>query len=226
MKSTVALFALPLVLWSCHEASVKPGINADFLNPDLDVESMIARFETESREIAKERVRIADAVGIRTGQSVADIGAGTGLFTGLFASRVGPGGKVYAVDVSAPFIEHLEVKIRESGMSQVQAVLCKEDSVELAEGSVDVAFICDTYHHFEYPASTMGSLHRAVRPGGSLVVIDFHRVVGERGDWVLEHIRASQDVFTAEIEAAGFQFVEEVEIEGLAENYFLRFERK
>ncbi len=226
MKQIATLIALPVLFWSCHEASVNPGINTDFLNPDLDVDGMVERFETESREIAKERVRIADAVGIRRGQSVADIGAGTGLFTGLFASRVGAEGQVYAVDISAPFIEHLEAKIQDAGMSQVQAVLCKEDSVELPAGSVDVAFICDTYHHFEYPQSTMESLHSAVRPGGSLVVVDFHRVVGARGDWVLEHIRAGQDVFTSEIEAAGFRFVEEVEIEGLEENYFLRFERK
>ena len=85
--------------------------------------------------------------------------------------------------------------------------------------------MCDTYHHFEYPHSTLASLHQAIRPGGSLVVIDFERIPGESRDWVLEHVRAGKDVFTREIEAAGFELVEQVAIEGLKENYVLRFRR-
>ncbi len=224
-RTFLTILVLLSTTWAfAQEKSVNPDINKSFKN--ADVPNYIKRFEREGRDVYDHRDEVVDAMNVKPRMIVADVGAGTGLFTGLFASRVGAEGQVYAVDISAPFIEHLEAKIQDAGMSQVQAVLCKEDSVELPAGSVDVAFICDTYHHFEYPQSTMESLHSAVRPGGSLVVVDFHRVVGARGDWVLEHIRAGQDVFTSEIEAAGFRFVEEVEIEGLEENYFLRFERK
>jgi predicted methyltransferase len=57
-------------------------------------------------------------------------------------------------------------------------------------------------------------------------VVDFHREAGKSEDWVLEHVRASQDVFRKEIESAGFVFVEEVKIEGLDDNYIMRFRNR
>jgi len=64
-----------------------------------------------------------------------------------------------------------------------------------------------------------------LRPGGELIVVDFERIPGETRKWLLDHVRANKQTFRAEIEAAGFEFVEEVQIEGLVENYFLRFSR-
>ena len=220
--------SLLLLLPACTspEESVKPGINNDFLDPNLDVDAMVQRFEVESREIAAQRSGIADALGIREGMSVADIGAGTGLFMEPLATKVGAGGTVYAVDVSPRFVEHLQDRAQNLGLDQVKIVLCTERSVELAPSSVDVAFICDVYHHFEYPKSTMATVHDALRPGGTLVVVDFERDPAFRDGWALEHIRAAKEVFSAEIQDAGFELVEEVAIEGLTANYFLRFRKR
>jgi predicted methyltransferase len=88
---------------------------------------------------------------------------------------------------------------------------------------VDLAFVCDTYHHFEFPQKTMASIHRALRPGGRVVVIDFHRIEGISSDWVMEHVRAGQEVFRKEIEAAGFRLVEEPKF--LKENYCMIFQK-
>jgi predicted methyltransferase len=88
---------------------------------------------------------------------------------------------------------------------------------------VDVAFICDAYHHFEDPGAMLASIRGALRPGGTLVVVDFERVPGRSPDWVLKHVRAGKDEFRAEIEAAGFRFEGEVKL--MRENYFLRFTR-
>ncbi len=88
---------------------------------------------------------------------------------------------------------------------------------------MDLAFICDVYHHFEYPHSSLASLHRALRPGGELVLVEFKRVPGQSSDWVLNHVRAGQEVFTAEIEAAGFKKAQEINL--LKENYILRFRK-
>ncbi len=100
-----------------------------------------------------------------------------------------------------------------------------EDSVALPAASVDLAFVCDTYHHFEYPQSTLESLYAAIRPGGSLVILDFERIPGKSRPWVLEHVRAGKEVFRREIESAGFRFEREVTVEGLKENYVIRFRR-
>ena len=222
-----ALFPI-LLLGGCSplEESVKPGINTDFLDPELDVESMVQRFEVESREIAASRDAITDALGIENGMSIADIGAGTGLFLEPFADRVGVGGRVYAVDISPRFVAHMQNRARDLGLSQVRTVLCSERSVNLSANSVDLAFICDVYHHFEYPRSTMASVRDALRPGGTLVVIDFNQDPDIRGGWTMEHIRAPKEKFIEEIENAGFDLLEDVPIDGLTDNYFLRFRKR
>ena len=211
---------------SAAEESVKPGCNESFLAEDLDVDSYVDRFEGESREVAVLRDEIVAALDLQAGMSVADIGAGTGLNLAPLAAAVGPGGKVWAVDISPRFITHLEQRIADEHLTWAEALLCDERSAELPEASVDRILICDTYHHFEYPRSTLASLHAALRPGGQLLLIDFERIPGVTRDWLLDHVRAGKDVFRSEIEEAGFEFVEEVEIDGLVENYVLRFERR
>lgn len=208
------------------EASVRPGINANYLDPALDVDEWIARFEGESREIFVQRSALAAAVHLKPGDDVADVGAGTGLFLDPFAAAVGTAGKVYAVDISPVFIEHLGVRARELDLPQVVAHLCREDSVDLPARSLDKAFICDTYHHFEYPRSTMGSLHEALRKGGEVVIVDFERVPGVSRDWVLEHVRCGKEQVIDEVTSFGFELVEEVPIAGLSENYVLRFAKR
>ena len=167
-----------VVLGACHgapsapEPSVKPGINKDFVDPGLDIAKYEQRFEVESREIFAHRAKIAALADVHAGMTVADVGAGTGLFTFLFAATVGPSGAVYAVDIAPKFIEHIGQRATQRGLSQVKAVLCSERSVELPAASVDLIFVCDTYHHFEYPKAVLASMHRALRPGGQLLVVD------------------------------------------------------
>jgi thiosulfate dehydrogenase len=205
-----------------QEQSVKPGINDSFRNPDP--KEFVGRFETESREVFLHRDQIVAACGIQPGQTVADIGAGTGLFTRLFSDAVGKDGRVIAVDIAQNFLDHIEKSSREAGRRNVETLLCKADSTELLPGSVDVAFICDTYHHFEFPLKTMASLHRALKPGGRVVLIDFRRVPDESTEWVLTHVRAGQEVFEAEIAQSGFRKVSERR-DLLKENYFVVFEK-
>ena len=95
--------------------------------------------------------------------------------------------------------------------------------MKLPPKSVDLVFICDTYHHFEFPFKTLASIHEALRPGGQLVLIDFHRIEGKSREWVLGHVRAGQEVFVKEIVVSGFKVVARRSF--LKENYFVRFEK-
>lgn len=208
---------------SAPEASVKPGINQDFLDPALDVTKYEQRFEVESREIFAQRARIAALVGAREGMRIADVGAGTGLFTLMFATKVGASGVVYAVDIAPKFVQHVDDAAKARGLHNVRGVVCTERSVELPPASIDVAFVCDTYHHFEYPRSTLASIHEALRPGGELIVVDFIRIEGQSREWILGHVRAGQDVVCAEIEAAGFRKVRDEATPFLHENWATRF---
>jgi FkbM family methyltransferase len=201
----------------------RPALNADLRNPDMDVASWVERFEGESREIAAHRDAIAAVLALQPGEAVADIGAGTGLFEEPFAKAVGPTGKVFAVDLSPAFLEHLRRRAAEQGLKQVEVVACDDRDTRLPAASVDAAFLCDTYHHFEHPADTLASLLRALRPGGRLVVVDFEREPGKSRDWILDHVRCGKQQVRAEIERAGFRFDGEPRVAGLAENYVLRF---
>jgi predicted methyltransferase len=225
MKRTTTILCLLASLAFAQDASVKPGINDKFLDPKLNVEEWTKKFETESREIFLQREKIVAAAGLKPGMAMADIGAGTGLFTLHFAQAVGADGKVFAVEIAKNFLEHIKARASKASASNVQTILCTEKSVELSEASIDIAFICDVYHHFEYPQATLATLHKALKLGGELVLIDFKRIPGESSDFIMGHVRAGQEVFEAEVIAAGFEKVDEVK-DLLKENYFLRFKRK
>lgn len=203
-----------------QDKSVRPGINDSFRDPDP--QQFTERFEIESREVFAKREAILKAMSLKPTDVVADIGAGTGLFTRLFASNLGPEGRVIAVDIAQKFLDHIEVTCRERNLRNVETLLCRDDSTELPPNSVDVAFICDTYHHFEFPNRTMVSLRKAMKPGGRVIVVDFKRIEGESTEWTLSHVRAGQEVFEREIIGAGFKKLEELR-DVLTENYFLVF---
>ena len=208
---------------SAQDQSVNPGINDSFRNPDVD--EFVGRFEVESREVFSQRKEIVAACRIQPGQTVADIGAGTGLFTRMFSEAVGDEGRVIAVDIARKFLDHILAASRQAGQANVETVLCTADSTRLPAASVDIAFICDTYHHFEFPHKTLASLHRALKPGGRVILVDFKRIEGESSEWILSHVRAGQEVFESEIIEAGFKKVRE-ERDLLQENYFVVFAKR
>ena len=155
---------------NAQEKSVAPEINKAFRKPDIA--DFQGKFEKEGREAFEHRDAIVKACQIREGMQVADVGAGTGLFSRLFAPKVGVKGTVLGVDISEDFLKHIQESAREQNLANIQTVLCKQDSVELPDASVDLVFACDTYHHFEFPFKTLASIHRALKPGGRLIVAD------------------------------------------------------
>lgn len=219
-------FAFPILDAQARDDSRRPGINKNFVAPDLQVQEWIEKFEVESREVFLARNNIVDAMQLMPGHVVADVGAGTGLFSFLFSERVQASGHVLATDISRSFLKHIDAEATRKQVSNVTTIRCREDSVALSADSLDFAFICDTYHHFEFPTATMSSLHSALKPGGTLIVIDFDRVPGKSRDWIVNHVRADKQTFRSEIESVGFRFVREESIEGLDENYFLRFTKR
>jgi len=207
------------------ERSVRPGINDPYAG-DVDVEQWLGRFEVESREIARHRDDILEAVSPQLGMEVADIGAGTGLFTIPFAQRVGPDGRVYAVDLVPKFLEHIRQRATNAGSANVEFVQCTEDSVGLPRESIDLAFICDTYHHFEFPRSTMTSVREALRSGGRVVIVDFERIEGHSRPWVLEHVRAPKETVIQEMQSLGFELMDNGRaVDFLEENYLVQFRK-
>ncbi|MCL4524303.1 MAG: methyltransferase domain-containing protein [Acidobacteria bacterium] len=206
-----------------QEKSVKPGINDRWRSPDI--QPLVETLETESREIYHEREALARLVDAKPGMAVADLGAGSGFMTLLFAKMVGAKGRVYAVDINPKMLERVSQLAAKEGLKNIQTVLDNDTSTELAANSVDIIFLCDTYHHFEYPKAVLASMHKALRPGGQVVLVEFHLVQGKSPSWMFEHVRAGQEVFTREFVDAGFAFDKVLESPLFTENYILRFRK-
>ena len=206
------------------EENVHPGFNKQFREPD--VSEFVGRFEREDREVYENRERILEALDLRPGMSVADVGAGTGFYSLMLAQAVGPSGRVYAQDISQAFLESVRKRAAEAGLKNIETVLGADRDARLPKDSVDLVFICDTYHHFEYPRNMLASIRRALREGGVLVIVDFDRVEGQSREWILDHVRIGRRGVISEVARAGFDLVDSPPADYLKENYILRFRKR
>lgn len=107
------------------------------------------------------------------GMTVADIGAGTGYYTWQLAKQVGPGGRVYAVDVQPQMIGMLNSQMAKRGVRNVVSVLGSETTVKLPPASVDLAIMVDVYHELAYPSEVLDSIVDALKPGGRVVFVEY-----------------------------------------------------
>ena len=189
---------------------------------DADLKQWTDRFEHEGRAIYDKRYEILDAL---SGLAVADIGAGSGLISRLIAQRVGSEGTVYAVDIAKNMVDYIAKTSKEQGLTNIKAVLGDPKSPKLAPASVDRICIIDAYHHFEYPAEMLAEIKKALRPDGTVVLIDFKRVEGVSRDYILKMVRAGQGTFTDEFQNAGFELVERRD-DMFPENYLLKFQHR
>ena len=227
MKSVITvnpriLLALVLLVVNpvcAQEQSVRPGVNSYYMDPDW--QHWVRQFESPGREVYDRRQQIIDASDVHRGMDVADIGAGTGLFTRLIAREVGPSGKVYAVDISRQFVDNIMRVSGELGLRNIEGIVNSPRDAMLAEKSIDLAFTVDTYHHFEYPHSMLASIRQALRPGGRLIVIDFRKHPSISSGWVMGHVRANRQAVIKEITSAGFVLLDDKPL--LEINYFLEF---
>jgi ubiquinone/menaquinone biosynthesis C-methylase UbiE len=206
-----------------ERTAVPEGINDNFLNPDLDPDEWLQRFEVESREVFAGRAAIMAAINLQPGQRIADVGSGTGLYVAPFSRAVGDKGVVFAVDISPKLIEFIRERVVRESLSNVTVVQSNETSITLPPDSVDRVFICDTYHHFEYHKAMLESIRTAMKPDAELILIDFERIPGKSREFILGHVRANKQQVQQEVETAGFELIEEVRIPEFKENYLLRF---
>ncbi|NEV60321.1 class I SAM-dependent methyltransferase [Thiorhodococcus minor] len=218
----IALWLLLPVLSAAETPAVGPEINAD--DHGADPQRWESIFERSGREVFDRRVEILQALQIPPGLRIADVGAGTGLFTLRFAEAVGPSGRVDAVDVSESFVDSIRRRARAEGLENVVPVINQQTSVELDPASVDLVFLCDTYHHFEYPDAMLAAIREALAPGGMLAIIDDRREPDISAPWILGHVRADRRTVIKEVTQAGFDLIDEPL--KLRENFFIRFRKR
>jgi ubiquinone/menaquinone biosynthesis C-methylase UbiE len=201
---TIAVTLMTSVAQEAKKSGAPEPINKKFEDPKLDVDEFVKRFESESREVYAKRAEILAVCDIRPGMAVADVGAGTGLYTFQLAAMVGPKGTVYAVDIAPAFLKYLGDQAEKRGLAKVVKPLKGgQETTNLPPGSVDLVFICDAYHHFEKPAQMLASIYAALRPGGRVILVDFDKRPDASG-FIKGHARAEKEVYFKEFESAGF----------------------
>ena len=130
-------------------------------------------FERPERDKEERPEQLIDALHIRPGATVADVGSGTGYFTRRLAEKVGPRGKVYAVDVQQEMLDKTKATVDKYKLANVEYVLALETNPRLPAASIDLAFLAYAYHEFADPESTMSAIRRALKPGGRVVVLEY-----------------------------------------------------
>lgn len=158
--------------------------------------------ERPEREQEEAPSRAVEALDLRPGMVVADIGAGSGYYTSRLARKVLPGGRVIATDIQPGMIELLERRITAEGLSNVTTVLGAMDDPRLPPASVDLAIMVDVYHELQQPQLFLQRLKGAFRPGGRLVLLEFRKE--DPRIPILEVHKMSVAEVKAELEAEGF----------------------
>jgi len=160
------------------------------------------------------------ALELKPGATVADVGAGSGYFSLRFAHRIGPQGKVLAVDIEPKLLERVAKRAAEQKMGNIETVLAAPDDPRLKAGSVDLIFICDVIHHIEKRPAYYQLLARALKPGGQLAIVDFHKRPLPVGPPV--EMKIAREDLVREVEGAGFRLAREHAF--LPHQYFLVFQ--
>lgn len=153
---------------------------------------------------------IIQALGIRDGSSVADVGAGGGFFTVRLAREVGSAGHVYAVDITSDNVRKLRDRAKQEGLSQVEVIHGEADDPRLAQRSLDAALIINAYHEMRSHQAVLRVVRRALKPGARLVIVE--PIVESRRDDSRERQERSHEVgprfVEADLRAAGFEVIE------------------
>jgi len=165
--------------------------------------------------------RVVEALGLRRGHVVAEIGSGPGYFTLRLARAVGPSGHVYAVDPEPAMLDALRERLRRGGVRNVTPVLGLGDDPLLPPGACDLALIVNAYHHFDDGPALLRRLGRALRPRGRVVNIDWDARATPVGP-PLER-RVAPETFLREARDAGLTLIRARDI--LPHQYFFALGR-
>ena len=184
-----------------------------------DPKAYIEALEDPKRDAYQKPHDVLTALNLKSGEVVADIGAGSGYFTFRLAQHVGDRGKVYAVDVSPDMILHINRRIRELNAANVVSILADADDPLLPDSSVNRFFFCDSWHHVNNQSKYLSLIKRMLKPNGEIVMIDFHKKDLPVGPPL--GMKIAREDLIKQMEGSGFRLTQEYTF--LPYQYFLVF---
>jgi ubiquinone/menaquinone biosynthesis C-methylase UbiE len=170
----------------------------------------IPRFERPQRQSEEQPERLIEALRLAGGETVADLGAGSGYYTFRLAKAVGPKGTVLAVEIQDEMLAALRKRAAELRATNVGLVRGRADDPRLPAGRLDLVLLVHVYHELEYPYEVMTKTVQALKPAGRIVIVE-HRAEGSDASASPLH-RMSEEQIVKEMEAVGLARLDTLDV--------------
>jgi len=201
MRVIAVSVALVIVAGVFVEAQRRHPVSGRIFAPVMGVGGA-GWLERPEREDEEAPSKALDALELKPGMVVADIGAGSGYYSSRIARRVGPTGRVYATDIQQGMIDILDRRITAEGLTNITTVLGGMDDPRLPPASIDLAIMVDVYHELQQPQLFLQRLKGTFKPNGRLVLLEFRKEDPKVP--ILEVHKMSVAEVKQEMEAEGF----------------------
>ena len=208
-RMKIAIAAMAMAGWLA--AQVAQQANSGY-QTEAARKSVAKSLADPSREQTQKPGQLVVAMGLQPGMTVADVGTGVGYMLPYLSKRVGPAGHVIAEDIFDDFLSAARQTAENQNLKNVNFVKGAETDPNLPEGQVDMELVLDAYHHFDYPEKMLAALHKALRPEGKLVIVEYYkRESAMPNGRALTHIRLDMPDLIKEVEANHFHLIMEKE---------------
>ncbi|WP_199555343.1 class I SAM-dependent methyltransferase [Sandaracinobacteroides hominis] len=217
-----ALLPLTILLAACSQAPATPApetrtpatpisapaAEAQFPEPDRPVAAVAVPTwsDEQSRDNNGEFARVIRLLGVSPGQTVADIGAGSGYYSVRLSPVVGPNGKVYVNDIIPDYLARLKRRAASENLANLDFILGDAGSANLPPNSTDLALMVHMYHEIADPFSLLWNLHDSLKPGARLAIIDADRPTERHG--------TPPALLQCELEATGYRLLKTERLAG------------
>jgi len=185
-----------------------------------NIDEWVKVIEFPDRDEWQKPDEIVQSLNLKPGDVIADIGAGDGYFTKRFAKAVSPGGQALGLEITSSKVEYMRKDAERSGLNSYKALLIEFDDPGLKPGSVDVVFMCNTYHHLANRVEYLKRLSKSLKKNGRIIIIDFYKKPLPVGPSSLGH-KVSEEVVLEEFQEAGYKLQHDKDL--LPYQYYLEF---
>ncbi len=206
MKFLVAVFAVGIAA----VGQVAGPANSGYRTKE-GREQVAAGLVGPDREVRQKPRELIQALDLKPGMTVVDLGTGAGFMLPYLSQAAGPQGSVVAEDIQQDFLDKARARSEQEHLGNVKFVLGSDKDPHLPPGAADLILVLDAYHHFDYPDRMLAKLAEGLKPGGRVALVEYYKRRGAMGsgdpDRPLTHIRLDADDVVKEVEANGFRLL-------------------
>jgi ubiquinone/menaquinone biosynthesis C-methylase UbiE len=211
MRLAITALSLAGALAGALSAQVAQQANSTY-QTEAGRKTVAAGLNSPNREATQKPGELIKSMGLEPGMTVADVGTGVGYMLPFLSHRVGPAGRVIAEDIFDDFLAGAKQTAEQQKLTNITFVKGTETDPMLPEGQLDMELVLDVYHHFDYPEKMLAALHKALKPDGKLVIVEYYKREGAMPNGrALTHIRLDMPDVIKEVEANHFHLIMEKE---------------